>query len=73
MSKEARTIGQLAKELQPRMKICITFDWWKDDEGNQKWSTPLSDAQIIAYQNHRIESQRQTDNTYFVKLSTENE
>lgn len=54
MNKDVRTIGQLAKHLHPGMRVCISFEWWKDEDGNQKWTSPLSDAQFFAYQEHRI-------------------
>ena len=54
MNNEAITIGQLKERLLPGMRIRISFEWWHDEDGTQKWTSPLSDAQLLAYQEHRI-------------------
>lgn len=71
MSKKETTFGQLAKRLPPEIRICISFEWWHEEDGTQKWTSPLSDAQKLAYQNHLIDSVKISGNCYFVMLRME--
>lgn len=65
------TLGELAQNLQSGERIRISFEGWLDGEGEQEWSKPLTDAQIIAYQNHLIEGVYLSDRAYLVKLLME--
>lgn len=65
MKKDVTTIGQLSKRLLPGMKVRISFEWWHDEDGNQKWTTPLSDAQFFAYQEHHILNAHDEGGTWY--------
>lgn len=65
MNKKVTTIGQLAESLETGMRVCISFEWWKDEDGFQKWTTPLTDAQFLAYQEHRILRTQERDGTWY--------
>lgn len=59
------TIGQLASKMSPGKRLCISFPKHVDLEGNHKWIGPLTDAQILAYQDHVIQKGGERAKTYY--------
>ena len=47
-------ISDLVPRLKPQERLYISIDTWVDDNGQRKWSGPLSEAQMYAYWNHTI-------------------
>lgn len=64
-------ISDLAARLRQGEKLCISFDGWMDDGGHQKWTSPLSDAQIFAYWNHKVEHMREYEGTLYCIIKAE--
>ena len=70
---KATTLGEFIREVAECDRIRISFDCWIDEDGKYKWSSTLSDAQLIAYQHLPIEAVRLDGNTWYVLLGMETE
>lgn len=66
-----KTVLDLVREMESGQRIRLSIEGWINTEGEQKWSSALTDAQIMAYAEKIISHARIEDGTWYCIVKAE--